>query len=681
MKRRHGYSHSQVAVQAERDGCHARLFQAELARAQLDGDWLEVQGDANEVVRRAAARTNITVSRFLDLRRAGRSAGLEYWAASPTPPAFDMSILTAPRRKALDAWLTSQLGSSRRGLRHAVGFGLAAGLAVIGQAGLLAWIVNATVIRMAGLAEVWPALLALPFVFAARFAFMLAGERASFEAAAALRVDIRAQVAHKILALGPAWIQRRSSGALASDAMSGVEALEGYYARWLPNRALSTLLPLAVLAVVLPADLTSGLVLMATAPIIPLFMIILGKAAAELNQRQWSRLAQLSARFLDALQGLTTLKLFDASRREALMVRSVSDAYRSTTMEVLHVAFLSAVVLEFLSTISIAVVAVLIGFHLLYGQIPFERGLFVLLLAPEFYLPLRSLGTHYHARMDAIAAAERLAAILDVPGPRAPAHREPLSAVSPCRLCFNAVRYVSEAGEPILDNLTFTAEPGRVTALVGPSGAGKSTVLNLLLGFISPTAGAIDIDGRPLADIDPSGWLAQVAWVPQRAHIFVGSVLDNLMIARPDASLAEVHWAARDAGAHDFIADLPLGYDTPLGERGAGLSGGQIQRLGLARAFLKDARVVLLDEPTAHLDAASQREIHAAIRRLATNRSVLLIAHRPATARLADHVVVMDRGRAVQAGTPSWLAARGGLYAMLMDPHDVPRVFPERTES
>jgi ATP-binding cassette, subfamily C, bacterial CydD len=582
-----------------------------------------------------------------------------------------MTTLTASQRKTLDAWLTGRLGRFKPGLRLAVGFGLAAGFAVIVQACLLAWIVNAVVMQGARLATVWPALAALPAVFAVRFVFMLTAERASFATAAALRLDIRAQVVRKVLALGPAWIQWQSSGALTSDAMSGVEALEGYYARWLPNRALSVLLPFAVLAVVLPADLTSGLVLLATAPLIPFFMIVLGKTAAELNQRQWARLAQLSARFLDTLQGLTTLKLFDASRREAEMVQSVSDAYRVTTMQVLRIAFLSAVVLEFLATISIAIVAVLIGFHLLYGKIPFERGLFVLLLAPEFYLPLRSLGTHYHARMDAIAAAERLAAILETPGP-ATASLEPLRPASAYTLQFEAVRHTDAAGHPMLDTLSFAAEPGHVTALVGPTGAGKSTVLNLLLGFISPTSGTIRVNEQPLATLDPESWLAEVAWVPQRAHIFIGSLLDNLLIARPNASLAEVHQAARDAGAHDFIDALPLGYNTPLGERGVGLSGGQIQRLALARAFLKNAPIVLLDEPTAHLDAATQIDVHAAIRRLARDRTVLLVAHRPATARLADRIVVLDAGRAVQIGTHAQLASCDGLYADLMGP-DAPR--------
>jgi ATP-binding cassette subfamily C protein CydD len=577
-----------------------------------------------------------------------------------------MSIPSPQLSKAIDAWLGARSASIRSSLRLAVGASFGAGMLVIVQAALLAWTVDAVVVHGAGLASVWPALAAMLPVVGMRFVLVQAAERAAFVGAAAIRSELRGQLLRKLQALGPAWVQGQASGALASHLVTGIEALEGYYARWLPNRALTVLLPFAILVMVFPVDWTSGLVLMLTAPLIPLFMILLGKGAADVNQRQWRQLARLSARFLDTLQGLTTLKLFNASRREARMVARVSEAYRESTMRVLRIAFLSSMALEFLATLSIAVVAVLIGFHLLYGKMHFQPGFFVLLLAPEFYLPLRTLGTHYHARMEAIGAAERIVEILDMPEQAPAARFEPLGAAPEYGLHFETVSFGYAPDRLALDGLSFVAEPGRVTALVGPSGAGKSTVLNLLLGFASGQTGTVRINRQSLATLDQASWLAQVAWVPQRAHIFVGSVLDNLLLARPDATLAAVREAAAQAGADEFIMALPKGYHTPLGERGAGLSGGQIQRLALARAFLKDAPVILLDEPTAHLDAHSQMQIHIALRRLAHGRTVLLVAHRLETARLADRIVVLERGRAVQSGTHDQLISDGGLYGRLI---------------
>jgi ATP-binding cassette subfamily C protein CydD len=588
---------------------------------------------------------------------------------------------TPQQKKALDAWLAQRASRIRSPLKLAVAGGFVAGMLVIAQAALLAWSVDAVVIKGARLAQVRPALAAMLPIFALRFLAMQAAERFAFVGAAAIRTQLRGELLRKIQALGPAWLQRESSGALSSHLVAGVEALEGYYARWLPNRALTVLLPLAILVVVFPVHWVSGLVLVLTAPLIPVFMILLGKDAVEANQRQWRQLARLSARFLDTLSGLTTLKLFNASRREAEIVERVSQAYRQSTMQVLRIAFLSSVALEFLSTISIAIVAVLIGFSLLYGKMHFQPAFFVLLLAPEFYLPLRTLGTHYHARMEAIGAAERIADILALPEPQRAAAEQTLVAAAGYGIRFDAVSFAYCEGRPALDGLSMTAEAGRVTALVGPSGAGKSTVLNLLLGFARHDAGTIWIDNQRLETLDEASWLAKVAWVPQRAHMFAGSVLDNIVLARPDATMAMVRDAASLAGADAFIMALPNGYGTLVGERGAGLSGGQIQRLALARAFLKDAPVVLLDEPTAHLDALSQEHIHATLRRLAAGRTVLLVAHRPATARLADEIVVLERGRAVQAGSHEALSAQDGLYARLIRAHAVGTCVPSPTRT
>jgi len=583
----------------------------------------------------------------------------------------------APRpatKKATESWLQGLRASVRPTLALAVGYGLAGGVLVIVQAALLAWVVNAAMLNHAGLAQVWPALAVLLAVFALRFGAVRATENTAFAAGASVRADLHARLLRHIHALGPGWVQWQPRGALANDLVTGIDALEGYYTRWLPNRALTTLLPIAILAVVLPSDSLSALILLVTAPLIPLFMILLGKGAEDLNQQQWRQLTRLSARFLDTLQGLTTLKLFNASRREAQVVASISEAYRESTMKVLRVAFLSAVVLEFLATVSIAMVAVLVGFHLLYGKISFQHGFFVLLIVPEFYLPLRTLGAHYHARMEAIGAAERIMAVLALPltssdvtatvaiGTCAP---PTCRSDEPPTLSFELVCSAYTPGYPILRDVSFTAPRGGITALVGPSGAGKSTVLRLLLGFATQDTGAIRVDGRSLDTYPSHDWLTQVAWVPQRGHVFAGSVLENLRMAKPDATHAEIRRAAEQAGAHEFISALPRGYDTPLGERGAGLSGGEIQRLTLARAFLKNARVLLLDEPTAHLDAHSRTIVHHTLRHLAQCHTVLLVAHRLETAQLAQHIVVLEAGRVVQSGTHQQLLAAPGLYARM----------------
>ncbi|MEW5833965.1 MAG: thiol reductant ABC exporter subunit CydD [Pseudomonadota bacterium] len=564
-----------------------------------------------------------------------------------------------------EVWLKSFRSRVRAPLRQATALGLVNGLLLVAQAWLAAWAINAGVMHHAPLARLWPALAALPVVFVLRFALARAAERVAFRAGAIVRRTLRADLLAHLQRLGPAWLQRQARGDLVTSVVGGVEAMEGYYARYLPTMGMTALLPLAILVAVFPADWVSALVMLVSAPLIPFFMWMIGKGTEELNQKQWRVLAFLGARFLDTLQGLTTLKLFGASRREAAVVAQVSDDYRRSTMQVLRVAFLSSVVLEFLATVSIAVVAVLVGFRLMWGELAFLPGLFALLLAPEFFGPLRNMGTVYHLRMEAIGAAERMVQVFAELADGQPRGTAPAPSAAPS-LSFEATGFAYPDGTVALDACRFTAPAGQVTAIVGASGAGKSTVLHLLLGFIGCTSGRITVGDVDLADIAETDWLARVAWVPQRAHLFEGSVTDNLRLARPDADDAQLREAARAAGAEAFIDALPQGFDTPLGERGANLSGGQVQRLALARAFLKDAPVLLLDEPTAHLDTHSQRAVLEAIERLARGRTVLLVTHRLHALALADHVVLLDSGRVVEQGPPDALRAADGPLARLL---------------
>lgn len=567
-------------------------------------------------------------------------------------------------------WLREQRGHSGQQLRLAVALGLAGGLVIIAQAWLLARIINAVVIEHAGLDDVAPWLWSLPALFLLRALLSHAAEQAGFRAALAVKLAVRDQAWRKLQALGPVPLSGERSGDLGTMLVDGIEALEDYYARYLPAMSLMVLVPLAMLAFVWPQDSLSGFIMLVTAPLIPFFMVLIGKGAERRNQRQWRQLARMSAYFLDVIQGLTTLKLFNASRREASAIARISDSYRESTMSVLRIAFLSSFALEFLATLSIAVVAVLIGFRLLWGEMAFFNGFLVLLLAPEFYLPLRNMGTHYHARMQAIGAAERLVEVLETPAPAPPPAAAPQATPQQSRqgdrIRLQQVSYRYPGGRRALQDLSFSVQAGERVALVGPSGAGKSTVVNLLLGFIQADSGELLLDGRSLSVGDVRSRQGQVAWVPQRPRLFHGTVMDNIRLGNPQASRQQAEDAAADAYAADFIARLPQGYDTVVGEQGQGLSGGQIQRLALARALLSRAPLVILDEATANLDLASEQQVQAAIDRLAGQRTLLLVAHRLTTVQRADRILVMDQGRVVETGTHRQLAQAGGPYQRLL---------------
>ncbi len=513
--------------------------------------------------------------------------------------------------------------------------------------------------------RLWPL---LPLVAARALAVWLT-EAAAVETAARVKRRLRADLFDRMLALGPVRLAGTQQGALAALLVDGVEAVAPYYARFLPALLTVALLPLAVLAAVLPQDWISALVLAGTAPLIPLFMILIGKGAERLNQRQWAKLAWMSGHFLEAVQGLTTLKLFNAARREVTVIARLSEDYRQATMAVLRVAFLSALVLEFFATLGVALVAVLIGFRLLSGGMAFERGFFILLLAPDFYLPLRALGSHYHARMEAIAAAESLADLLNRPLPPtvAAGARPPLAAAPEIR--FEDVRLTYEDGRAALHGVGFTLPAGGLTALVGPSGAGKSSIAALLLGFIAADGGRILVDGQPLEAWRPEDWRAGLAWLPQRPHLFRGSIADTLRLARPGAGPEELAAALRQVGAEAMVAALPQGLDQPVGEGGQALSGGQRRLIALARAALKDAPLLLLDEPTASLDRDAEAAVAAALARLRTGRTTLMIAHRLETVRAADQILMLERGRVVQHGSHAALMAADGPYRALWRRH------------
>ncbi|MGD8398854.1 MAG: thiol reductant ABC exporter subunit CydD, partial [Anaerolineae bacterium] len=525
----------------------------------------------------------------------------------------------------LDRRLLDEARAQPVALSLTVGLGLLAGIVVVGQAWLLARVVARVFLGGEGLAASVPAILAFLALALVRAGLVWGRDVAAHRLADGIKQGLRRRLAEHLLALGPAYVAGARSGELVNTVVEGVEALDDYFRHYLPQLALAALVPVALLLFVFPLDWLSGVVLLLTAPLIPIFMVLIGSAADALTQRRWKALSRLSARLLDALQGLATLKALGRSREQVEAIARASDRFRELTMEVLRVAFLSALVLEMVATLSTAVVAVQVGLRLLAGGIAFEQAFFVLILAPEFYLPLRLLGTRFHAGIAGVAAAERIYQVLSTragSGARAMAGLVPATLAPFATVAFDDVWYAYEgrAGEaaerPALRGISFRIAPGETVALVGPSGAGKTTVAYLLLRFLDPQRGAIRIGEQSLAGLAPDAWRRQVAWVPQEPYLFYGTVADNIRLARPEASAEAVARAARLAGADAFVEALPGGYDTLIGERGARLSGGEARRIALARAFLEDVPLLILDEATAHLDPEAEAGIEAVLDRL-----------------------------------------------------------------
>ncbi|NWJ98293.1 MAG: thiol reductant ABC exporter subunit CydD [Chloroflexi bacterium] len=576
----------------------------------------------------------------------------------------------------LEKRLLQQTRNVRVYLAITIGLGLLMGLLIIGQSYFLSQVIANIFLAEQGLAQVEGLLQILLLIIIARALLNFWSEVSANQAAGQVKTHLRERLFSHLQALGPSYTRGERSGELSHTVTGGVEALDAYFSQYLPQLFLTVFVPLIIVIAVFTADFLSGLILLLTAPILPLFMILIGQAAEALNKKQWRSLSQMSAHFLDVLQGLTILKLFGRSQVQRTTIAKVSERFRQTTLGVLRVAFLSALVLEMGATLSVAVIAVEIGLRLLYSQISFQSAFFVLLLAPEFYLPLRLFGTKFHAGMSATAASQRIFEILERPLPATSqadiTDSPPLLSLGTIR--FNQVCYgYSDNGEnvrPALNGVSFEIQPGQKVALVGPSGAGKSTIAHLLLRFIEATQGEISVDGTPLQNFAAQGWRKQIAWVPQNPYLFSGTIAENIRLGEPNATLAEVIQAAQEAQAHEFIETLPQGYETAIGERGARLSGGQAQRLSLARAFLKNAPLLVLDEATSNLDPENEALVLEATARLVQNRTVLIIAHRLYTVYQADQIVVLEAGRVVAIGTHQALLQKEGIYRELVQAYD-----------
>ena len=493
------------------------------------------------------------------------------------------------------------------------------------------------------LEDVRAALYVLTVVVLVRIALAYISERLAFKSSAAAKSQLRLGVLEHVMRLGPVWLSRQNSAELTQLTTRGVDGLDAYFSRYLPQLVLAVMVPLCVGLVILTQDLLAAVIVLVTVPLIPVFMILIGLYTQGRVDKQWSTLSRLSGHFVDVVAGMSTLKAFGRAGAQAKTVREIGDRYQSTTMGVLRVSFLSALVLEVLAMLSVALVAVSIGLRLVDGTMTLQAGLLVLILVPEVYLPLRMVGTHFHAAAEGLGAARQMIEILEE-DPPASGPRTDVPDLATATISFSdvGVGYVGREDSAV-EGLSFAIAPGSVTALVGPSGCGKSTALAALERFIDVDAGSVWVESNgsqvELREYAIDAWRRAVAWVGQDPTMVSGSLADNVRLANSSASDSDVLRALEVVGLTHLVAELPDGIATVLGEGGRALSAGPARRVALARAFCQQAGLVLLDEPTAALDVESEALVIAAVAELAKTRTVLVVAHRPALVELADHVV------------------------------------------
>lgn len=542
--------------------------------------------------------------------------------------------------RAIDPRLLRYARSTRTFLCISVALGVLAAVLIVAQAWLLAEVVAGAFENGMTLGELHGPFVALLFVVVARATVAWAAELAAASCSASAKSQLRAALLERIAQVGLDSSRKTRTGELATLATRGIDALDGWFSLYLPQVVLATIVPLAVLVAIFTGDWISGAMVALTIPLIPLFMALVGASTRERMDLQVRTLQRLAGHFLDVVAGLPTLKVFGRAKAQASSIRGVSERYRTTALSTLRVTFLSSLILELVATISVALVAVAIGLRLMSGAMGLQSALFVLVLAPEAYLPLRRLGANYHASAEGMAAAEQVFAVLEAPLPERGARTDiPNPALGGIAIEGLTIAYPGR--EPAVDDFSLKVEPGETVALAGPSGCGKSSVLSILLGFLAPECGTVRIDDIDLAQLDPDAWREQIAWMPQRPHLFAASIAENVRIGRGGASMQEIHAACSRAGLDRVESGLELGVETVLGDGGAGLSAGERQRVALARVFLRGAPLLLLDEPTASLDGETEEQVIEAVRELCEGRTVVLVAHRPALLEMADRVVTV----------------------------------------
>ncbi len=537
------------------------------------------------------------------------------------------------------------------------------GVLIVLQARYFSKIVNLAFLKKYSLKQLYPLILLLVVIIILRAVALYLNSVVTTNISIKTRHNLRKRLIKKIVSLGPSFTSKELTGELTTTLTEGIEKLDPYIREYIPQIILTAVIPIMVLFFVFPRDFYTGLIFIITAPLIPFFMYLIGLAAEKITKKQWETLSKMSAYLLDVIQGLTTLKVLNRSKEEKERLKRTVEEFRKTTISVLKVAFISALTLELIATLSTAIVAVEIGLRLLYGKLAFEQAFFILLLAPEFYTPFRQLGAKFHSGMAGVEAANRIYQILSIQNHET--HNQLKKIDFNNRILFKEVKF-SYGDREALRGINFELRKGEKIALVGPTGAGKSTIASLLLKFITPDEGEVFVDSTPLSTICGDTWRQLISWVPQSPYIFNTTIMENILIARPGATYEEVVEAAKAAHAHEFITKLKYGYKTIVGERGAKLSGGQAQRIAIARAFLKNSPILILDEATANLDPEIERMITDATYRLLQSKTALIIAHRISTIFKADRIIVLENGKIVEQGTHELLMKRGKLYPRLV---------------
>lgn len=572
----------------------------------------------------------------------------------------------------LSKWLKSQSKLAKNWMMFSIGLGFLSGLLLVGQAALLANILHQLIIEHTDKYQLVNQFIGLAVIIGLRALCSWGREVCGYRCGEQIRLHIRQLILNRLQNLGPAYIKGKPAGVWASLVLEQVEEMQDFFARYLPQMSLAVLIPVVILVVVFPINWAAGLIFLITAPLVPFFMALVGLGAADANRRNFKALQRLSGHFYDRLQGLSTLRLFNRAEAEAENLHAASNVLRQRTMEVLRLAFLSSAVLEFFSALSVAIVAVYFGFVFI-GELNFGNygipvtlftGLFILVLAPEFYQPLRDLGTFYHAKAQAIGAAESIVEFLNIEADEMSSGEKSLPSPDAIQITVTDLEVLSPEGQILAGPLSFTINTNEHVALVGPSGAGKTSLLNALLGFL-PYRGSIKINGVELNELKHKQWRQTISWVGQNPLLVHGTIRDNITLGNPNATNDDINQVARQAYADEFICRLEKGYDHHVGDRSGGLSVGQAQRLAVARAMLQNGAFWLLDEPTASLDANSERLVLESLALAVTNRTTLMVSHRLDQLHAMHRILVMDNGKLVQNGTFDTISQHGLLADML----------------
>ncbi|MDX6022803.1 cysteine/glutathione ABC transporter permease/ATP-binding protein CydD [Scandinavium sp. V105_16] len=577
------------------------------------------------------------------------------------------------RQQELTRWLKQQSVISRRWLMLSRLLGAVSGVLIIAQAYILARILHHMIMENIPREALLMPFVVLVLVFILRAWVVWLRERVGFHAGQHIRYEIRKIVLDRLQQAGPAWIQGKPAGSWATLILEQIDDMHDYYARYLPQMALAASVPLLIVLAIFPSNWTAALILLCTAPLIPMFMALVGMGAADANRRNFLALARLSGHFLDRLRGMDTLRIFGRGAAETDNIRRASENFRQRTMEVLRLAFLSSGVLEFFTSLSIAVVAVYFGFSYL-GQLNFGSygtgvtlfsGFLALILAPEFFQPLRDLGTFYHAKAQAVGAADSLKTFLEAP--LAQPQRGSIKPDDSLSVSLEAQDLIitSPEGKVLAGPMSFSLAAGERVVLVGQSGSGKSSLLNTLAGFL-PYEGSLKVNGIELSDLDPDTWRCLLSWVGQNPQLPAHTLRDNVLLANPQASEAQLHHALERAWVNEFVSQLPQGINTPVGDQASRLSVGQAQRVAVARALLSPCRLLLLDEPAASLDAHSEQRVMQALTEASANQTTLMVTHQLENLTQWDAVWVMHQGQIVEQGQFAELATAQGHFARLL---------------